>query len=403
MSGDLGVWLVGSSGQAEPVEYIDVRVTGGRYQDGDGAITVAASSPLVDLFMGATVGQEFAQSSLRVFYRDATTPLWSGIMAGATLRATGDEGQVEILFEQVGQHALRRRLITKTGQASQTITSGTLEADNIALYLMKDAIGPTPTEPTGYPVGADRDDFGVFTFSVTATNSPALSSSQPGMAEQSGTNLLDVIPEFCEQEDLALVVTDNQDLSYDIDIDYPYEEEDVSDTVIFSTWLGNLAEFEAGVDIKSLANVWSIEGATSASNTYIANASGVTAWGVYEAFGQKPQASDNSSDLAAASTYMADKYGTGQLTYRAELVEVDGCEFNVDWNHRSKIRVVDPVYGYDFDQVCVEWELEASDGDHPQLSFVFGTPSLNFDKNLAGYVGAPGPRFGGGRWRHKRP
>ena len=123
---------------------------------------------------------------------------------------------------------------------------------------------------------------------------------------------------------------------------------------------------------------------------------------VYEAHAQKPQASNNSADLAAGAAYLADRYGTGTLTYRAELLETTGTKFNVDWSQRSKIRVVDPVYGYDFTQVCVEWELEASAGDYPKLSFVFGTPALNWDKNVAGYVGAPGPRFGGGRWRNKR-
>ena len=399
----LGVWFCGSDGSTWPVDdFLDLNVTGARYLDGAGSITVPASSQIVSLFMGSTVGEEFAQSSLRVFYRDTATPLWSGIMAGAKLQSTGDEGVVEILFEQVAGHALRRRLLTKTSQASEAITAGSINADNIALFLMRDAMGPTPTEPTGYPAAADRDDFGVFTIEVAAAHSPAESSSQPALEEQSGANLLDLIPEFCEQEDLALELTDNQDLTYDIDVGYPYEAEDVSADVIFSAWLGTLVDFEADVDIKSLANVWSVEGATSASHTYLDNSAGIAAWGVYEAHAQKPQAANNTNDLASASGYLADRYGTGTLTYRATLVEASGTMFNVDWNQRSKIRVVDPVYGYDFDQVCVEWELAASNGDHPELSFVFGTPSLNWDKNVAGYVGAPGPRFGGGRWRNKR-
>lgn len=402
-TGDLGVWMVGVDGSSWPVDFLSLSVTGSRYVDGAGSITVPASSPVVSMFMGSTVGEEFGQSSLRVFYRDATTPLWSGIMAGARLQAAGDDGEVEILFEEAIGHAIRRRLITKTAQASQTITAGTIAADNIALFLMWDAMGPTPTEPTGYPAAADRDDFGAFTFEVAAAHSPAESSSMPGLEEESGSTLADMIPEFCEQEDLALVLTDNQDQTYDIDVAYPYEAEDVSADVIFSAWLGNLEGFEANVDVKSLANVWSFEGATSASHSYVDNSASVTVWGVYEAHAQKPQASNNSSDLSAAAGWLTDRYGSGTMTYSATLVESTGCQFNVDWGRRSKVRVIDPVYGYDMDQVCVEFELSADDGDYPQLSFVFGTPALNWDKSVGGYVGAPGPRFGGGRWRQKRP
>lgn len=398
----VGIWLYAHDGNqhtGEPVDYIDFSVTGGRYKNGDGTFTVPASSRLVDLFMGSTVGKEYLEAMLRVYYRDATTPLWTGMMGSARMSSVGDEGEVEIVFEQAMAHALRRRLLTYTGQAAKGYTSGTVAADNIALGIMDEAIGPNEVTPTGYT--ATRTDFGSFTFEVAAAHSPALSSSLPALEEQSGSTLIDLIPEFCEQEDLALICTDNGDYTFDIDTDYPYAE-DVSSTVVFSSWLGNLVNFEAVSDLKSLANAWSVEGATVASHQWAFNTGSITARGVYEAHAVKPQDANNSPDALSSATWLSDRFGTGTLSYQAEIAETTGCLFNVDWGLRSTVRFNDTVHGYEFDQTCVGYELSASDGGPAELVATFGTPRLSSTDMALEFTGTRGPRMGGGRYRNKR-
>lgn len=400
---DFGVYILGPDGADKTrVDYLDLKIRGGRFLDGDGSITVPASSPIVGLFTGTYVHEEFILTTLRVFYNNSTTPLWTGLMAGASLRSMGDSGTVEIVFEQATAHALRRRLMTKTAQASEGFTAGSANADNIILFLMRDAMGPTPTEPTGYPVACDRTDFGGPTFEVATSHSPAETSSQPALAVQSGNNLLDVIPGLCEQENIALEIVDNEDQTYDIDCTYPYYV-DVSDDVIFSAWLGTLSSFEVVSDHKSLVNTLSIEGATAAgSHTWDANTVSVTLHGVYEGHVQKPQATDNTGDIATAADWLLNRFNSGTQTYKAEIVQGEGTMFNVDWGLRSKVRFVEPVFGYDFDQICTEYELSAQDGGPPQLSVTFGVPQLNQDAIVAGYIGTPGPRMAGGIFRNKR-
>lgn len=399
---DFGVYILGPSGEDKTriTDYLDLKVRGGRFLDGEGSITVPASSPIVGLFTGTYPHEEFRMTTMRIFYNDADTPLWAGMMSGATLRSMGDSGTVEILFEQSVAHALRRRLVTKTAEASAgyTVTA----ADNIILEIMRNAIGPSPVEPTGYPAAADRDDYKGLTFEVAAAHSPAESSSIPVLQVQSGNNLLDVIQGLCEQEDIALEVVDNEDNTYGIDCTYPYGV-DVSDDVIFSAWLGTLVSFEVFSDHKSLINTLSIEGATAAgSHTWEGHTASITAHGVYEAHIQKPQATDSTGDITTAAGWLTDRFNSGTQTYRAEIVQGTGTMFNVDWGLRSTVRFVEPVFGYDFDQTCTEWELTAKDGGPPELSVTFGVPQLNQDAIVAGYTGTPGPRFGGGLFRNKR-
>ncbi len=397
----LGVWLSTGPGASKTrLDYVSMDIEGGRYLNGGGSVTFPASSPLTDLFQGSTIGQEFKEATMRVYYR--STLLWTGIMGSSIMRSTGDAGEVEIVFEEAAGHALRRRLITTTGQAD-VVFAGLDAADNIALTLMINNVGAASVEPTGYPGGLARDDFGSFQFDVAALHSPALSSGTPDTTFQSGGTLLDSLPDFFEQEDLALTCTDDGDGSFNLDTDYPYIDADLTATVIFSTWLGNLASFQATTDTKSLANVWSMEGKTPAtSHVYTQNSSSVSAWGIVEAHGASPQATDNAPAASDLADYMAARYGNGTLSYDVEIVESTGCLFNVDWGLRDTVRFVDAAHGFDFNETCTGFQLSAEDGGPPKLSFTFGTPRLDTADQVKEWTGTRGPRFSGSRWRTKR-
>jgi len=408
LTGDeFSLWLWDDvSGEREIVPYVDAGLDGGRYLSGSGSVRVPASSTIASLFMGSTPGREFELCSLRAFYRDATAPLWSGPVSGAQMRSTGDRGYVDILFEEFCGHFLRRRQVLEDNLDPLAFAAALTAADNIALALMRYQIGPAslgiPHTPSTYPVGVSRTDFTPFTPDVAADHSPGLSSSTPAIAEQSGTSLQELIEQFCEQEDLALLCADNLDGTFDLDTDCPFQVEDVSASVVFGQWYGNLASFEATTDLQSLANVWCLEGASKATHVFVDDSTSIGVRGVFEAKAQKPQDSASSGDVTSSAGWLLSRHKDGTITYKAELLESAGCRFNADWGRRSKIGFDEAVYGYQFAQVVQEWSCKAENGGPPRFSFVCGVPKLHYERELADFVGTRGPRFGGGRWRDKR-
>lgn len=391
---DASVWL--------PVPYIDLDLEGTRYMSGSGSIVVPSSSDIVSTFMGATVAEEFANCSLRAWYRDLSAPLWSGPVTGARMRSTGDRGTVEIVLEQFYGHFLRRRQFLESAMAQIAFTSGTTAADNIALTMIRKQMGASPTTPATYPLGVSRTNFGPFTPAGASNHSPAQSSSMPGSREQSGTNLQDWFEEFAEQEDLAPLMSDPLTQAFTVDVAYPFENDDLSASIRFGQWYGNLAEFEVVSDYRSLANVWCIEGNTAGTHTFTSDSGSITVWGVFESRAQKPQETADSTDTSAAAGWLLGRYAAGSITYKATILETSGCLFNVDWFQRDRVRFEEAVYGYAFDQVVRDWSCRASDGGPPEFDFVMGDMRTDTSRHLARMVGTAGPRFGGGRWRNKR-
>lgn len=394
-------WMWSADGSIiEPVPYIDVSGRLGRYKNGGLSLTVPSSSAIVSLFQGATVGQEFAQTSVRMYHRSAT-PLLTAIMGGATMKSTGDAGTAEIFFDEAFIHFARRRVLSKTAQASASFSG--VAADTVALGIMMAEMGPTVVTPATYPPGESRTDFGQFTVTVAAAHSPALSASLPDMEEQSGTNVAGLMEEFFEQEDLAVLCEDNLDQTFDIDVDHPFELTDRSASVVFGEWYGNMTGFEAVNNIKALANVWGIEGANVGSHNYVSEPGSIAAWGVFEAHGQKPQVAANSADAAQAAAYLMTRFANGVVTYRADIIERDGCLFNVDFFWRDRVRFESAVWGYTFEEVLQEVEFKGSDGGPLAWQYTFGVPPVSSLSDTESFVGRRGAGAGeGNRWRNKR-
>lgn len=398
----LSLWIWDGAGTLiAPVYPIDAALEGARYQSGAGSITVASSDPIVALFQGATVGQEFANCSLRAFFRDPTTPLWNGPMTGARLRSAGDAGLVEIDFTQFFGHFTGRRLISESAMDSIAFSTSAKGADNIARNIMARQIGPTGVvTPATYPGGVSRQDFGPFNPDVAAELVTPLSPSLPATEEQSGTDLRSWVEMWCENEDLAVICTDNLDQTFDLDVDYPFLETDRTDTIIFGQWYGNLVSFEVTNNIEDLGNVWSVEGAAAGVHVYSSDAGSITVWGVFEKRQQKPQdGAGNTPDVTNSAGYLKTRFADGTIGYKAIIAETPGCLFNVDWFHRDAVSFDEAALGYQFEQTCSAWRLKMKDGGPPDLEFVFGIPPQDANRQIAAYVGARGRP---GVWRNKR-
>ena len=398
----LSLWIWNGAGtRICPVYALDVALEGARYQSGAGSITVASSDPIVALFQGATVGQEFANCSLRAYFRNTATPLWSGPMTGARLKSSGDTGTVDIDFTQAAGAFMGRRVLSETAMASLTFAAAFKGADNIALNVMARQIGPTGVvTPITYPGGVSRQDFGPFDVNVAAEHTPALSSSLPATEEQSGTDLRSWVESWCENEDLAVLCTDNLDQSFDLDIDYPFMLTDRTASVIFGQMYGNLVSFEVTNNLEDLGNVWSVEGATTGTHVYSSDAGSITVWGVFEKRQQKPQnGAGNAADVSTSAGYLKTRFADGTIGYKAVVAEAPGCTFNVDWFWRDAVSFDEAVYGYQFEQTCTAWRLKSQNMAPPDLEFIFGIPPQDANRQTAAYVGARGRP---GVWRNKR-
>lgn len=386
----------------EYVPFLDADLTGGRWMSGQGSFSVPASSPIVATFKGTTVGEEFSGRSLRAFYRHDTEPIWSGPTSSATLKATGSTGVVNIVLDQFYGHFLRRRQLLATALAELNYTGAPLEADNLILAIMKDQIGPTPPAVATYPVGVSRTDFFPYSPTVHAAHGPALSPNFPIVREQSGTGLVDVFEAIAEAEDLAAVMADPLDNAFEMDVDYPYEDQDVSDDVIFGQAFGNLVDFEASADYRSLANVWCVEGKDAAHHTFDHHPGSISVRGVFEARAQRPQDTADTNDAARIAEWKKDKHGGGTIAYSATIREMAGHLFNDDWGHRSRVGFAEALFGYQFTQVVREFNLKASNNGPPAISCEMGAQRMDLSRDLAARLGTPGPREGGGYLWNKR-
>jgi hypothetical protein len=345
------------------------------------------------LFMGATLGQEFPEVIVRAYCRG--TRIWTGVAISARLAMRGASGVVEVTFEHVYGHFLRRRQIFAASLNSQDTTD---QADDGLLIIQKAQIGASPVIPAGHP--GTRTDMGSFT--VTVGTGAALAPSVR-ILEQSGNNLLDVSMQVIEDNDLAPVLIDGEEGTFALSATYPFEDDDLTDLVIFNQYHGNLANFEFVSDRSQLANVVAVEGKTAKTATFDSDAASITLWGEYELFGQKPQDAEDTNDKTAEAGKLVDRQGSAKLTYKCEVIETDGHQFVTDFWWRDRIRIYESVWGLDIEGAVTAWSMRVANSRMHTLDLVLGEPRTgDIFRDIVGRTGLDGPRFLGGRYRNRR-
>lgn len=386
------------AGERWPVHPIDAQFGHDKTMVGSATLSFPHDDQAVSLFIGGTLGQEFPEVSLRVVFRGSI--IWAGPVVSSRLATRGAGGVVELTCEHFWGHFLRRRSVYAALTAEITSIDVTEAVDNLVLGVMRDQIGPSPVEPSGHPGG--RSSFGSFSPEVVADHSPALAASTR-IIEQAGNNLLDLVTQWCEAHDLAPVFTDPLDNTFDLDLDYPFEGDDLDDLVIFGQWHGNLASFELVSDRSGIANLWAVEGKTAKTPQYERDVPSITLWGVVEGFAQKPEDTHVATVVDTLAAQLAEAHGAAKITYKAEIIETDGHLFVTDFFWRDKIRIDEAVFGIQASQTVNAWNMSVSGGRMHRLDIILGVARPDdIVREITGYTGLAGPRIQGSPWRNRR-
>lgn len=385
-------------GERWPVHPIDANFGHDKTMVGSATLSFPHDDQAVSFFIGSTLGQEFPEVSLRVLFRGSI--IWSGPVVSARLATRGAGGVVELTCEHFWGYFLRKRSMyaTFTGALIDAFDV-TEEADNLVLGAMRDNVS-TPVTPSGHPGG--RDDFGSFTPTIASDHSPALAPSTRSI-EQAGNNLLDLVTQWCEMHDLAPVLTDAATSTLILDVDYPFEDTDLDDLVIFGQWHGNMASFELTSDRSGLANLWAVEGKTAKTPQYERDTASITLWGVVESFAQRPEDTHVSSVIDSFAAELAAAHGSAKIAYRAEVIETDGHQWVTDFFWRDKIRIDEAIFGIQATQTVNAWSMSVSGGRMHRLDLILGVARPDdIMREVVGYTGLAGPRIQGSPWRNRR-
>ena len=394
---DIALFAYTASGsESWPIYPVAANFGHDKLMNGTATITVPLGDDLVTRYQGSTLGQEFPEIVIRAFRRGATKPLWVGVVINTRLVSRGFNGTVDVTCEHIWQHLHRRRLVLNT---AINVVDFNEEADNIALKVTRMNIGPAPTVPAGHPT--TRVSLGSFSVSVAANHSPALAPTRR-FVEQSGNSLLDVMNQLYESADLRPVLTDANSGAFTLDCDYPFAENDLTDSIVFGQYRGNLTSFELTSDRTGLANVWALEGKTAKTPQWAADAASITLWGEFEAYATKGEDAAVPTALLRTVNDLRDGYGPARIMYKAEVVEIDNHRFGIDWFWGDTIRFEEAVLGFYAEQTVTAWEIGMTDGVVRTINVTLGVPRApDLMRHVIGYTGAPG-RWGGSPWRNRR-
>lgn len=379
-------------GEQWPVFPIDASIGHDKTMIGSGSLTFPGGDDAPTLFMGAVPGAEFPEVTVRVYCRG--TRIYTGVGVAVRQNSSTPNGVCEITFEHAYGHFLRRRQIYNSSLAAIDLTD---QADDAILLTQKAQIGATPTIPAGHP--GTRTDFGSFTVTVDTGASLAPSIK---LLEQSGQSLLDVTQETIEANDLAPVLNDGENGVFQLSMTYPFEDDDLSDLVIFSQYHGNLAAFEYSSDRTSIVNIWGVEGKTANSAAWDSGAHSIALWGEFEGFAQKPQDANDATAKSYVASALTDRHAPAKLTYKATIIETLGHQFVTDFFWRDNVRIYDAVWGLNITGAITAWTMRVSNGRMHELDLIMGEPrELDIVRELVGSAGIPGARLLG-KWRNRR-
>lgn len=385
------VLFASDHGERWPVFPIDATIGHDQTLVGSATLTFPGGDDAPELFMGSTAGAEFPEVKVRAYCRGDL--IWTGESVVVRFASSGPNGVVELQFEHCYGGFLRRRQIFQSLLAAVNLTD---QADDAILIVQKNQIGTSPVIPTGHP--GTRTDFGSNT--VTVDTGSSLAPSIP-LVEQSGQNLLDVTKETIEANDLAPVLQDNEAGSFVLGMTYPFEDEDLTDQVIFCQYHGNLANFELTNDRTGILNIWGVEGKTANSASWDSDGPSIALWGEVEGFAQKPQDTNSDTAKAYVAAALTDRHAPVKLTYKAEIIETEGHQFVTDFFWRDRIRIVDAYWGFDITGAVTFWSMHVSNGRMHTLDIGLGEPREgDIVREVVGMAGRE--RAPMGKWRNRR-
>lgn len=395
------VWLVnGTETQVWPVFDWDssLKVTQDKYGPQSCDLTIRRDSRIGQLAVGAPAATVYLDYALWVFH--GTTLLFSGPCLNPVLKGGGDtfSAFVDLTFHGHMNAALLRRMALTSNLGDIAVAVPTAP-NTVAITVIDNAMGVIagPIYPTGYPGGVLRTNFGPNVYRAgVAVGAPA-----PVLFnEQGGNNLQDVIEELCQKFNMCPAMRRTAAATRYIDVEYPYEKNDRTGTVVLTRRRGTAAGFEMSVPY-TLTTVGRLAGAGSgAGQTQAWATAGVPTYGGHENQFTLPGAGAAASVQDAADMMRA---SSPLIPYKVVARDTSQVQWCRDYFWRDGVLVYDPDYGQTVDQTIVGYDYTSwNSGRAWQVELTLAERDASMLRHMAGRTGSPVYKGSGTRFLDNR-
>lgn len=340
---------------------------------GSASLTVPANAPWLSMPALDISGIEYGGClSMDVYWRDMTTPLFSGPVLTAEMQETRAGATVSFTFEPWAAHLLNRRIYLSSSYQKADVA--TAVADTVLAYIMRangfDAW--TTVTPVGYP--ETRTDFGPITATCAAAGGTHATSVSIDISD--GRRLLEEAERLLEAHDMALVLTETSAGAFEFTIDPNYERYDLSSSVVLSVTRGSLSMFREALDYSKLENTLSlVSTAGGGSRSFTSDTTSTAAYGVYEGAYAPSQFDANAA--SHEGSYLKGRFALPDNTFEADVIDQPGATFGEDYGIRDLVAVESATWGRTADMLVVGAKLSGL--RNPRASVVLGTPRSGYD------------------------
>ena len=318
------------------------------------------------------------------------------------LKGGPDTGSAYVTLEVEGHlnAALRRRLVFS---ASLTDLAMPPTAPNsIAVTLIDQCMGggTGPIYPVGYPGGGGgplRTDFLAQTYQAgLAVGAPV---AVPYYA-QPGKNLQDTIEDLCLRYDMCPVMQRAGPAVRRIDVQYPYEANDRTGTVVLTRLRGSLTAYEATVPYTLTTVARSAGAGSGATQVSVWQANNWPVYGVHEDQLTTPA---GASGACTQDVQLILRASNPLIAYKVEVRDTANVKWGSDYFWRDGVLIYDDDYGQTIDQTIIAYTYEATNGGRAwSLQVELAERETAMLRYMAGRTGAPFGRSSGGKWKDTR-
>lgn len=382
--------------------YSSLRVFSRKHFNGRCSISGHIDREFIQFIMTGVSGafDPWLMFTIDIYYRGSL--LFTGTLIQASMKHQGTRqtAYVDLVFEEQLAHVWRRRICqTNTNGLyipAAIVTSGQKACESI----MHDCIGHNASNgglyasPLDY--GRSRDDFGPY-WTVTVNFPVNNGGNNLNMELQSGTNALTVLTDIADQTDVALIYEEIDTASWEFSTDTPYMKNDYSsgaDAVVLSTDNKTLSAVDYEYDIFAMGDAWFMKGAGSGNGQlrfFIYDTDAADLAGLFENSVTIPGVGDLTALDAYGDRHMA-LFKSAKIRCKFGITEKAGSNvlFNQTFKVRDKLRIVDSIFGLDLSLTCEGYDINATWGDKPKVSLIFGDPPPSVMKILRQYGGMVG-------------
>lgn len=345
--------------------------------------------------------------SLDVYYRDTTTPFFSGPLRSLTRSHDGTKAgaRVEATFETFFQHFMRRRIAQRENMAEVKATTASTKADESAFYFMASAIADAlgVTEFGSDVVHTDgtsnrtRAEWGP-SWVVEMSAAPTFNAAIVDFEFASGSPILDVIIDTIERGACTVTITETSPANWELSVDDHYQLTDRTDDVVLSPMWGTTGALSWQWSTDAKSNAWTVmAGESGGTKLYsrLCDEADVDLRGTYEDFNSAGGGLD--TNLSTVKERMVEVHTPEAESFEVELIERSGLSrLNADFYMRDLIRVYDDIFGEDREILVVGAKLSADETAAVSISLRLLAAPVSILQRLRAALPQPGGRNAGG-------